>query len=69
MDIADSSGTTKRQAIGSSRGSKAVAPPPGMTEEARQERNKQYWKDKKLADQTRRNTKLNKGINRDKSGK
>ncbi|KAL2179506.1 uncharacterized protein P884DRAFT_107258 [Thermothelomyces heterothallicus CBS 202.75] len=43
-------------------GSIAVPYPPGMTEEIRQARIRQYWEDKKLADETAENTKFNKTI-------
>ncbi|KAI0813904.1 hypothetical protein GGR55DRAFT_676038 [Xylaria sp. FL0064] len=43
-------------------GRKAVPVPPGMTEAARQARNRQYWEDKNLADQTAKNTEFNKNI-------
>jgi hypothetical protein len=40
----------------------AVPMPPGMTEEIRQARIKRYWRDKKLAEETAKNTELNKNI-------
>ncbi|KAH6848053.1 hypothetical protein B0I37DRAFT_156450 [Chaetomium sp. MPI-CAGE-AT-0009] len=36
--------------------------PSGMTEEIRQAGIRQYWEDKKLADETAKNTKYNKNI-------
>ncbi|KAK3940112.1 hypothetical protein QBC46DRAFT_288939 [Diplogelasinospora grovesii] len=41
---------------------KGVSMPPGMAEEAQQGCNKQYWEDKKLADQTPKNTGFNRHV-------
>ncbi|KAK4034928.1 hypothetical protein C8A01DRAFT_18354 [Parachaetomium inaequale] len=41
---------------------KWVAVPPGMTEELRQAKNRQYWEDRKLADETAKITEFNKNI-------
>ncbi|GAB1312046.1 hypothetical protein MFIFM68171_02256 [Madurella fahalii] len=56
----------KGQALRLPSGSPGVRIPPGMTEEAwlamRQANIRQYWEEKKLADETAKNTELNKNI-------
>ncbi|RYP00961.1 hypothetical protein DL763_000382 [Monosporascus cannonballus] len=64
MDTTTSDQANKGQASRLSNGRKAVPIPPGMTEAARQARNRQYWEDKNLADQTAKNTEFNKNIKR-----
>lgn len=60
MDTTTSDQANNSQASQSRR--KGVPIPPGMTEAARQARNRQYWEDKNLADETAKNTEFNKNI-------
>ncbi|KAK0613161.1 hypothetical protein B0T17DRAFT_543041, partial [Bombardia bombarda] len=62
MDTTISDQANNGQASCPSRKRKGVPMPPGMTEELRQANIRQYWKEKKLADETAKNTELNKNI-------
>ncbi|KAJ2894545.1 uncharacterized protein MKZ38_007450 [Zalerion maritima] len=62
MDTTTSGQANNGQASRPSSRGRGVPMPPGMTEEIRRANIRQYWEDKKLFDETIKNTKFNKNI-------